>query len=1002
MNLTEKVPVHTKRIQLIIALVFSSLFLLYLLPIIPTEKLAFFSYHFADLIFLTLILSLIALRFLRSQKHGIDKLFWSLFGGAFLSWWLLTLVFNIAWQDLSSATQNLVSGISYFLFYALMIASVELKSHRAANQLLSLHSSLIWLSTLSFALGAFIYLVIIPSTTAQGSVHNFPTTYLFYLLMDSYLMLRWGYLAYQCRVVDWKAFGLIALAMSNWLIADTVEALNLFTSWNLSGGSFLDWIWFTPYLWIALAMTLRLTNSESASFSKRFSRLNLLNSPLTFVALTLMIYAITNNNILFKPIVGNTHHAMFTGWLVLGLVLAITQIGFLIKQSASLRYQLKESQFATESLKQQLEQQAKKTEAQRDSYRSILETTSNAIFTVEESGKILSANSAATRLLDYSNAELLHMSIQDLIDSEDELALFFKFQSYRQKLERQNRGLELESEFLSQSGNSVLVHVTVSKGKPGSGTPLVIALADIREQKQAEKEIMRMKDEFTANISHEFRTPLTIINGVLDNLSKQTQDAAALQQIETAKNNGLRMVRMVEQLLELSRSGRHAITVAPMDAGAVCQFVAQNFRAIALEKNIEFYCADIPSIWVKGNIQAFEKIIFNLLSNAFKYTPSGGRVALNFASHDGVAQLDVSDNGPGIPAQEQDKIFQRFYRAEGTNSKQIHGVGIGLALVKELCRSMGWHMTLNSNEGAGSTFSVTMQQIDIPDNYEAFTPKINQPIEQNIESELVDTKAEQQSLSIQKSKYLVLVIEDNVDMQRHLNGIIAEHHQCLIASNGEEGIKMALDYLPDIIVSDVMMPGIDGFETLKILRRNELTAHIPVLMLTARSDIESKIEGLEAEADDYLTKPFDARELLLRLKNQIQSRLKLQQRLQSQWQTESSASDSGTKKIEDKFLIKLNECFAEHYQDSELSMAVLASKLAMSERQLQRKVKALLDLSPLEALRSFRINQSKQLLREKEQVGIVAQKVGFSSQSHFGRLFKEQVGMTPGEYQKRT
>jgi YesN/AraC family two-component response regulator len=239
-------------------------------------------------------------------------------------------------------------------------------------------------------------------------------------------------------------------------------------------------------------------------------------------------------------------------------------------------------------------------------------------------------------------------------------------------------------------------------------------------------------------------------------------------------------------------------------------------------------------------------------------------------------------------------------------------------------------------------------------------------------------------------------------MQNHLEQIISPHHQCVIAGNGEEGLRMALDYIPDIIISDVMMSGMDGFDLLKAIKSNELTAYIPVIMLTARADNQSKLKGLRAEADDYLTKPFDANELLLRLSNQLKSRTKLQQKLTRQWHFSISKQDEQPAETnEEKFVLQLNAIFEAHYSDPDIPMSFIATKLAMSERQLQRKVKMLLGVSPLEALRQFRLERAKELLKQQKQVGFTAQACGFSSQSYFGRCFKDYVGMTPREYQKQ-
>lgn len=999
-------PVRTEMIKKTwllgaVVLIVTAVALLYTTPLLTLDQRSYFSGHLSDGLFLCLVFATVVYR-LQQEQTQISSLFWLLMGAATLSWLLLTLVFNVAWSSLPFSVKSLINGVCYFLFYALMIAAIEIKSYRHAGQLLSHNSLLIWTSTLSFTLGVFIYLVLTPSSLQSAGQQYWPSNFLFYMLMDAYLMVRWWYLAYKSRLAHWQGYGLLGLAMLNWLIADLLELLHSTNHITLNFGTFIDWLWFTPYLFLIAGFMQPLSSTESASMNRQYSRMNLFNSPLFFIAVILLLHTLVQHQDLFQSLHNNTQQSVFYGWLVLTFILGATQLISLIHQSGRYTFQLKENQFTIDSLRSQLQHQAQHLQQQSDSYKSILETTSNAIFTVDNQGNILSANPAATKMLGYSNDDFLTMTFEQLIEDGEELALLFKYQSYRQKLKRHSAGLELESIMKSQSGQTLTVHATVSEGNSADQAPLVISLADIREQKQAEEDIHRLKDQFTANISHEFRTPLTIINGVLDNLLNASPTAQQKQQISTAKTNGLRMVRMVEQLLELSRSSQDSITVSPINASHIIQFVCLSFLSVAKEKNIQFQFPEQQPLWITGNNQALEKIIFNLLSNAFKYTPAGGQVSLQITSQTTHFQFSVIDSGPGIDDDEKIKVFHRFYRADNTKGQPIHGVGIGLALVKELCDAMGWKVAIHSAVNQGAEFQIIAPIAEPqPEENEQLTELSRDKFSHSLEAELVDAQTEHQLQSAVKSQYLVLIIEDNADMQQHLNQILSPHHQCLLASNGEEGIGMALDYIPDIIISDVMMPGIDGFTALKSIRSNELTAHIPVIMLTAKSDPDSKLEGLQAEADDYLTKPFDARELLLRVANQIKSRVKLQQKLTRQWHFSLNNPEPNDKtQVTDKFVQKLNALFSEHYANADIPMSYIASELAMSERQLQRKVKAVLGVSPLEALRQFRLEKAKRLLQSNEQVGLAAQACGFSSQSYFGRCFKEYVGVSPSQYQK--
>ncbi len=981
-------------------LVFLLVLIGYLLPVASQQTRSFFTTYIADSLMLGIILVSLVAQWKR-EKEQVLALFWLLMAFAVLSWLLVSLLLGTSLNLLQVSNPVIVKNIGYFLFYALMIAAVEMRSYQSAHQLLTQHSLLIWVATLSFTLGSFSYLVLVPLSQNGVASDIWPNAFVFYVFMDLYLGCRWAFLAYQSRKTHWKGYTFAALAMFNWALIDSLELANLLQLISLNFGTLQDLLWFTPYLLLFIGLNMPLGEVNSHQPSRGFSRMSLLNSPLAFASLALLLHTFSQSQDWLEHLQRPSQINMFIGWVAITMLLAVAQLMLLLKQTQQLRFSLQESRFRSDTLQQQLQQQTQYLQQQADTYRSILESTSNAIFTLDDDGNILTANPAASKMLGYPDSQLIGRNFTELVSEGDELALLFSYQSYRQKLLRQAQGLELEANMVTQSGDLLAVHASVSKSVKGGASPMVISLADIREQKQAEQEILKLKDQFTANISHEFRTPLTIINGVLDNLSKAASDDQAAQ-IMTAKTNGLRMIRMVEQLLELSRSAQESIPVAAINAGHIIHFICQSFGPIAEEKNIQFQYPEKSSVWIMGNHQALEKVIFNLLSNAFKYTPEGGQVELKQQIIEGKLNIQVHDSGVGIPESEQKKVFHRFYRTADASTRHVHGVGIGLALVKELCSRMDWEITLTSQPGLGTQFTVVAEECAAPAETSEPIEATSQPLQPSIQSELIDTKAAQIQSVTSKSRYLVLAVEDNSDMQNHLSQMISPHHQCLIAADGEEGLRMALDYIPDIIISDVMMPGMDGFEMLKALRRNELTAHIPVIMLTARVDAESRIEGLEAEADDYLTKPFDGRELLLRVTNQIKSRVKLQQKLTRQWHfSMSKEGKQESVSVEDKFIQKLNGVFQKHFGDPEVPMSFIASELAMSERQLQRKVKALLGVSPLEALRQFRLEQAKELLQQQQQVGLTAQACGFSSQSHFGRCFKEYVGIPPREYQKQ-
>jgi len=967
----------------------------YILPLADKEFIQNFSRLYADPILLAFLLLSIVVKLFRSTEK-LEPLFWYLIGGAFLSWFGLTILRLTHWEQLSLANRSLFSNISYFLFYALMIAASEIKSFSNAKSFLNQRSFITSLSVLSFLIGAFTYLILVPSQSNLSALANHQNSFYFYILMDCYLIARWWHLSWQTKSNVRTSFFILGLASFSWLIADVLEYSTLSTSEQLT--VWFDWIWYFPYFLFFIGIQYFSDENQQKKLSVSLSRYHVLNSPLFFLGLVSLLFLIENG--FNAEFVGSSLKGVQILWLLTTLILAVFQAFELFNTHAQRKFELSEMKILNASFINQLEQSNRLLESQTNANQIILDTINNPIFTLDMSGKVLSNNLAADHLLGYGDAELVNSNFSNLIPVEEELHHFFDYQSYRQQLAKNDKGLELESVVLTKLGEKIAVHVTISQSNKKSRDKLIVSLADIRQQKDAEKQLHQLKDEFTANISHEFRTPLTIVDGVIGDLLAKSKTEYEQQQLKMAKRNNLRLIHMVDQLLELSRVASDSIPVSDLDASEWMELICQSYNTIAKDRDIDYGFSICERILIRGNKQAFENILYNVLSNAFKYTPKGGSINVLLEEEEKNYQLTIADTGIGISKQDQTKVFDRFHRAE-SRQHAIPGAGIGLSLVKDLVNSMGWEIHLESIPKKGSKFIIQIKKATsevLTHNTEIKSNIAKQEIEL-LGSEIFDRGNKSVS---HRSKYLVLIIEDNIDMQRHLENILGTHHQCLVASNGRQGLSLADEYLPDIIICDVMMPGMDGFEVLNTLKSQEVSTHIPVILLTAKSDHHSKIKGLSAQADDYLTKPFDAEELVLKIANLLKARKKLQVKYESQWQGFSKTqSDDNLDEVENTFLLELNQLFEQNYQDVNFSMNHLANELAMSERQLQRKVKALVDISPLELLKRFRLEKSKSVLKQDVQIGLVAQSCGFSSQTYFGRCFKEHFGITPKVYQQQ-
>ncbi len=552
---------------------------------------------------------------------------------------------------------------------------------------------------------------------------------------------------------------------------------------------------------------------------------------------------------------------------------------------------------------------------------------------------------------------------------------------------------------------------------------VTVRTKELASEKEKVEQLLSKKNEEFTNVSHEFRTPLTLILGPIKQLKAWTKEDRYKQKLNVVQRNSLRLLRMVDQLLNLETFRVKAITQkSPQAIGKITQLVAEAFADLAEEKQITFNIETIEPVCFDFTPDAFEKIILNLLSNAIKYTKPGGAISISATRYENNRyQIQVSDTGIGIAKDKLEKVFERFNRVMDENSEQVTGSGIGLALVKSLVESHDGSVKLESELGQGTTITVTLpivnevdeSQINVHQNDEIIAMEL-----MNVSSsELHENTLAQTAEAIQSTgKPTVLVIEDNDDMRQYIIESIGQQFNTLVAADGQAGLELAIQEVPDLIISDIMMPKLDGYQTTKALREAQITNHIPVVLLTARGDRDSRLKGWEEKADEYITKPFDVEELIIRISNLIEIRNILKRRFsetvfeQTEQAPESLVQemdgDSGnlsiveinTQKLQQEFINQLNQQIESVYMNAELGVIDLAKSVNMSERQFYRKLKSVIDMTPSEYLRRFRLEKSKEVLRSGKTANFTAFEVGFSSQAYFSKCFKAQYNLTPKQF----
>lgn len=533
-----------------------------------------------------------------------------------------------------------------------------------------------------------------------------------------------------------------------------------------------------------------------------------------------------------------------------------------------------------------------------------------------------------------------------------------------------------------------------------------LLIAEETQRLELEK-LDQMKSRFFNNISHEFRTPLTLILGPLNKLRKHV-DGSLQPTVDIIERNGNRLLKLINQLLDLSKieSGKITIKTALIDVVPLLKGWVTSFNSFADSQDIKLrFASENTSHFLYVDQEKVEEVIINLLSNAFKYTKTGGQVSVDVReqARNGKEYLgiSVSDTGTGIPEQELEHIFDRFYQASNADAEDVTGTGIGLALIKELVELHKGSVEVESEVGKGSTFQVLLPLGKAHLKDEEIV-RISQIKETATEAavQTVVTEAPVRKEEGQEEKLpLILMIEDNPDLRSYIRDILSTSYKVLEAVNGEEGVAMAIEHTPDVVLSDLMMPKMDGLQVCKLLKEDMRTSHIPVILLTAKSSKEDKLEGLKSLADDYLTKPFDTEELLVRLNNLIALRKKIQAHF-------ATGDILMPKKIQMNsmdtlFMEKVTQHLEAEISNSLFGVVELAYAVGLSRSQLFRKIKAITDHSPNEFIRSFRLHRAMDMLKQNgATVTEVAYETGFQNPSYFSKCFQEQFGMAPSTVSK--
>jgi len=562
---------------------------------------------------------------------------------------------------------------------------------------------------------------------------------------------------------------------------------------------------------------------------------------------------------------------------------------------------------------------------------------------------------------------------------------------------------------------------------------ILFTIYRLKHEVSVEQQMTNMKLRFFTDISHELRTPLTLISGPVEYvLSNKRLPADVREQLQVVERNTNRMLHLINQILDFRKiqNRKMKMQVQRVDVVAFTRKVMENFDSVAEEHRIDFlFETEKPGLYLWIDADKYEKIIFNLLSNAFKYTPNGKMIKVFIHEDKDTVSIGVQDQGIGIAENKKKSIFVRFENMVDRNLFNP-STGIGLSLVKELVEMHKALISVDSKLGEGSCFKIDFQKGKehyddsvefMQDDATVCLEVQRQQTEETVSPQSETEREAQENEDMATSKGLMLLVEDNAELRIFLRSIFSPEYRIVEAADGMEGCDKALKLLPDIIISDVMMPEKDGIAMTRELRADMTTSHIPIVLLTAKSSIESKLEGLEYGADDYITKPFSATYLKARVKNLLVQRQKLQmlyrQDLMSAGMAIPVSDEQTEKRLTDnpetdkspvmspndrKFMDRLVEFMEKNMDNGELIVDDFVHELAVSRSVFFKKLKTLTGLAPIEFIKEMRINRAVQLIETGEySMTQISYMVGINDPRYFSKCFKQKMGMTPTEYRDK-
>lgn len=574
------------------------------------------------------------------------------------------------------------------------------------------------------------------------------------------------------------------------------------------------------------------------------------------------------------------------------------------------------------------------------------------------------------------------------------------------------REAELRAEALEADNRRKELELDKARELEAMNARLRVHEEELEKQNARLAELDKLKSRFFANISHEIRTPLTLILGPLAEALEGADSERLLRHVPFMHRSATRLLDLIGQLLDLASldAGGMQLCARRTDLVRFLREMVFAFGARAEQSQLRLlFDTREEELYAYVDRDKLEKIVANLLLNAIKFTDAGGKVRLELGrlgvGSEGVAELKVEDTGIGIPEEELSRIFNRFQQVDGSSTRIHQGVGLGLALAKELVTLHQGAIHVASKRGFGSTFTIRLPlgsahltpaelggdgEDDGPASWLVNLPDLVQDLEEAPERIDADIDGEH-------ARALVLVVEDNDDMRTYLKSLLCVDYRILEARDGVAALEIARRVKPDLILSDLMMPGMDGYGLCQALKADEAVGHVPVVLLTARADDESRLEGLGHGADDYLQKPFSAAELMLRVENLIQVRRRLRDRFSRE--IVLSPSKVVVSSMDAEFLECVRDVVETHLGDSNFGVGWLADELAISRRHLARRLKATVGLSPGGYLRLYRLERAAQLLEQKSgTVQEISYRVGFKDAYHFSKLFRQAFGVLPSSY----